>query len=269
MFPKSTIFKFHNKHVRLFSTALKTVDSQEIKQFQSYTSEWWDQFGPTKPLHSMNKLRIPLIRDGLINTGIVKKENINSPQPLKNVSILDIGCGGGILTEPLARLGSCVTGVDANPDVIEIAKCHSKQQNLNIAYEVGSIEELASKNQEKYDAVVASEIIEHVTEKNGFVKACVQCLKPSGSLFITTMSKTTIANIFGIQLAEYVFRIVPTGTHQIEKFIKPHELQRIIEDNGCKTELVHGMFYNIFTNTWHWCSDTSINYGLHATKISK
>lgn len=262
---KNIIFKFNNS--RLFSHVSNTIDSKEIQRFQRYTAEWWDQFGPTKALHSMNKLRVPFVRDGLINTGAIKRENINCPQPLKDVAILDIGCGGGILSEPLARLGSTVTGLDANYNVIETARSHCKQENLNIKYDVSSIEDHATENVEKYDVIVASEIIEHVTHKDEFIKACIKCLKPSGSIFITTLSKTTIANILAIQLAEYVFNLVPKGTHEIDKFIKPHELQRILEDNGCRTELIHGMFYNFMTNTWYWFPDTSINYALHATKL--
>lgn len=261
--------KINNKNIsRLFSTTVNTIDTKEIQQFQRSVAEWWNVFGPMKPLHSMNKLRVPFIRDGLINTGVIKNDNINTPQPLKDVSILDIGCGGGILSEPLARLGSMVTGLDANPDIIEKAKCHSNQQNLNITYETDSIEHHACENVEKYDSVVASEVIEHVTHQDEFIRACVKCLKPSGSIFITTLSKTTLANILAIQFAENIMKFIPKGTHQIEKFIKPHDLQRMLESNGCRTQLVHGMYYNFLTNTWHWCSNTQINYALHAIKLS-
>lgn len=259
-------FKFYNKNnVRLLS---KTVDSKEIQQFQEEFSEWWDVYGKVKALHAMNKLRVPYIRDGLVNAGAIKQENINTMLPLKGIRILDIGCGAGILSEPLARLGGIVTGVDANPGIIEPARTHAEQQGLKITYELGSIEEHAVKNRETYDAVVASEVIEHVTHKKDFVKACLECLKPSGSIFITTFNKTMLANVVGIILAEKVLGVIPKGTHQVEKFISPLELQRLLKDHGCTTKLVHGWIYNPVTNTWHWCSTTSINYVLHAIKYN-
>lgn len=192
---------------------------------------------------------------------------------------------GGILAEPLSRLGAHVTGIDANPNTIQLAKSHSKLNNLEINYVTSSIEEHAANHMEKYDAIVASEILEHVSKKKRFIEACVQCLKPKGSIFITTINKTTIANFLGICISENVLNLLPKGTHQFEKFIEPVKLQRMLEDckfykkicinffkyfmfvGNCRSELIHGMFYNILTNTWHWCTDTSLNYALHAVKL--
>lgn len=261
-------YKFNNKNNgRLFSNMVSTIDAKEIEQFQRVVSGWWDQFGPMKPLHAMNVLRIPFITDGLINEGVIKTENVNTPQPLKDINILDVGCGGGVLSEPLARLGGVVTGVDANSDLIETAKFHSKKYGLNINYEATSIESHATENFEKYDVVVASEIIEHVTYKDEFLKACLQCLKPSGTIFITTMSKTIWADIFGIKLAENVFNIIDKGTHELEKFILPEDLQKMLENNNCRTKLIRGMLYNPFTNKWFWCKNIPISYGLQAVKL--
>ncbi|XP_018579334.1 ubiquinone biosynthesis O-methyltransferase, mitochondrial [Anoplophora glabripennis] len=251
----------------LASAATCTVDKQEIKHFEKFVAEWWDEFGPMKPLHSLNKLRIPLIRDGLVNTGAIDKEKLNNPLPLKDISLLDVGCGGGILAEPLARLGGKVTGIDANPNTIELAKSHSQLSFLDINCLTSSIEEHASNNPEKYDAVVASEILEHVSKKDRFLEACVKCLKPNGSIFVTTINKTFLANFLGIVISENVLQLLPRGTHQYEKFIEPVKLRRMLEDCNCRTQLIHGMFYNIFTNTWHWCTDTSINYALHVVKL--
>lgn len=200
-----------------------------------------------KMLHAMNRLRVPFIRDGLINTGIVAKDNIEKSEPLIGVSILDVGCGGkihteisfsflfirisltgGILSEPLARLGGNVTGLDATNDLIEIAKTHDTLKTIN--YICASVEEHASENEAKYDAIVASEILEHVTNPDEFLKACVKCLKPQGSIFVTTVNKTLPSFFGGILMAEYVLRWLPKGTHQWEKFITPPQLQRFLED---------------------------------------
>ena len=186
---------------------------------------------------------------------------------MKDISILDVGCGGGILTEPLARIGGHVTGLDANCDLIEKAKLRTKEKNLKVDYLCSSIEKYACDNKEKHDAVVASEILEHVTQKKEFLEACVQCLKPGGSVFITTINKTPVANVLGIFVAENLLGLLPKGTHQYEKFIKPHNLEKILEDLNCKTVLVQGMFYNFVGNEWHWCSNDSINYALHAVKL--
>nr|CAH7713947.1 unnamed protein product [Callosobruchus chinensis] len=220
-----------------------------------------------KALHSMNKLRVPFIRDGLVNSGQIAHNKIKTPVPLEGLSVLDVGCGGGILSEPLARLGCNVTGLDANTNLIELAKQHAEKKDLKINYVASSIEEHSSQQLGIYDAVVASEIIEHVTQKSEFVDACVKCLKPNGSIFITTLSKTNLAYFAGILISENLLNLLPKGTHQFEKFIEPGRLQKLLEDCNCRTELIHGMYYNIFRNSWHWCPDTSINYVLQAVKL--
>ncbi|CAH1163921.1 unnamed protein product [Phaedon cochleariae] len=253
---------------RLLATTAKNIDNLEIEQFQKFTSEWWDEFGPLKPLHSMNKLRVPFFRDAIMNTRTDSLERVKRPLPLAGISILDVGCGGGILSEPLARLGSNVTGIDANPEIINLAKKHNEEHFLNITYQTTSVEEHASENADKYDAIVASEIIEHVSNKNEFLEACLRCLKPKGSIFITTINRTRLSKFAGIFMAENILRLVPKGTHQYEKFIEPHKVQLILENGNCRTEVIHGMVYNFITNTWHWSSDTSINYALHAVKLN-
>ncbi|KAJ8962810.1 hypothetical protein NQ318_001210 [Aromia moschata] len=247
------------------ATASSTIDNVEVQHFEKFLSEWWNVFGPMKPLHAMNKLRVSFIRDGLVNAGTIDPKN-NSSEALKDLCILDIGCGGGILAEPLTRLGGSVTGIDANSKLVDLAKSHADLNSLKIKYLATSVEQHAAENVEKYDAVVASEVLEHVGEKETFLEACVKCLKPTGSIFVTTVNKTTLAEV-GIFFSEYVLNLLPKGTHQIEKCVEPVKLQRILEDNNCRSELIHGMYYNGVTNTWHWCSDTSINYALHAIKL--
>ncbi|KAL1513307.1 hypothetical protein ABEB36_002729 [Hypothenemus hampei] len=253
-------------HLRLQSHST-TIDQQEIEQFKKLAKEWWHEFGSNKPLHSMNKLRVPFVRDGLINEGVVHEQNLKTSTPLKNLSILDVGCGGGILSEPLCRLGANVTGIDANPGIIDVAKKHAEKNHLNINYLFSSIEDHSKCHFEKYDSIVASEILEHVTEKEKFLSACSACLKPLGSIFITTINNTALASFLSIFVAETVLELVPKGIHQPDKFIEPYRLQRMLEDCNLKTKVIHGMFYNVFTNNWHLCSNNSVNYCIHAVKI--
>ncbi|CAH1130620.1 unnamed protein product [Ceutorhynchus assimilis] len=217
-------------------------------QFGELIDDWWNPHGPAKGLHAMNNLRVPLVRNGLIKQGAVSKENINSFTPLRGLFILDVGCGGGILSEALALLGAKVTGIDMDPKVIELAKFHAQQNNLSIDYRLSSIEEHAMKNVEKFDAVVASEVIgeipgtekklyysdflEHVKDKVQFIDACEKSLKPSGSIFLTTLSKTIFTEMIAIHLFENVFNFLPKGTHQIEDCIEPEQLQKLLENSN-------------------------------------
>lgn len=261
-----------------------TVDENELKHFNSFRSEWWNELGPLKALHAMNRLRVPFIRDRLIDLQVVSDEFVDTPKPLLNLNILDVGCGGGILSVPLAKLGGNVTGIlhrkpdrtpllkcfqglDASDDLIEEAKRHAKSTGLaNLNFVASSIETFSTDHAEKYDAVVMSEIIEHVSEKEAFLQSCTACLKPGGSVFVTTFNKTTIAWALGIVAAENLFSLIPRGTHEFDKFVSPHEVQRMLEEFGCRTALVHGMVFNPFTNVWSWTRQTCINYALHAVK---
>lgn len=248
-----------------------TVDQNEIKNFKNLVNNWWDEQGEMKPLHSMNMLRVPFIRDGLQNQGLLKAKNINTSFPLKGIKILEVGCGGGILSEPLARLGADVTGLDACKDLIETAKLHAKSSpelSNNLKYIFSTIEDYSEDNPKKFDAIVTSECVEHVQAKKTFLKSCADSLKPGGSIFVTTLNKTTLSWIFGIVVAENVLNLVPKGTHDWDKFISPQEVQKILEHYNCTTILLHGLTYNFLCNSWFWIPDTSVNYALHAVKLS-
>lgn len=246
-----------------------TADEREVAHFSRLASTWWDEQGGMKPLHALNKLRVPLIRDGLLNAGQIDLSKWQSPKPLYGTKILEVGCGGGILTEPLARIGANVTGIDACQNVIDVASSHAQQDpsvSKSITYICRTVEEHAKEHKDFYDAVVATEVLEHVNHKDLFLEACVSTLKPGGSIFITTLNRTLALWAFGIVLAEYILRIIPQGTHELEKCIKPHETQALLEKYGCTTKLIHGMLYNILSNEWHWSSITSMNYALHAVR---
>lgn len=262
MFVRSLRTPLGNFGKRRIASA-NTIDQNELQNFKTMSSEWWREFGPAKALHSMNKLRVPFIRDRLVNL----KRLPQTPKPLQGLQILDVGCGGGILSEPLARLGGNVTGLDASNEMIEVAKSHAEASRLpNLSYVSDSIEGHTLQNEEKYDALVVSEVLEHVTHKGDFLDLCVKCLKPGGSLLVTTMNRTAFAWAFAIVAAENLFSFVPRGTHEIDKFISPHKLQGMLEERNCHVALVHGMMYNVFTNRWSWTKDTCINYALHAVK---
>ncbi|XP_031846547.1 ubiquinone biosynthesis protein COQ3, mitochondrial [Nomia melanderi] len=243
-----------------------TVDVGDVEHHSKLSNTWWDVNGEIRPLHSLNPLRVQFIRDGLANTG-TKVETPHSP--LNGVKILDIGCGGGLLSEPLARIGAEVTGIDASSELISIAKQHAlldSDLDGKLNYLHTTIEDFCTQNKEKFNAVVASELIEHVNDKELFLKSCVSTLMPGGSIFLTTLNRTLSSWLGGIIAAEYVLKIVPQGIHNWNKFITPIEIQRLLETCGCRTKLLHGIFYNPLKNEWFWTSSTAINYAIHAVK---
>jgi len=246
-----------------------TLNKEEVKKFQAMSSEWWNPNGVCKPLHSMNRLRIPLIRDGMVKRLRTNKDDVDSATPLLGTKILDVGCGAGIVAEQLARIGAEVTGLDACAENIEAAKEHMKKDKSlsgRLTYSCKSVEEHFAESPDKYDAVVASEIIEHVENPEVFVDLCAGLVKDGGSCFFTTINRTTRSWLAAIVGAEYLLGILPKGTHDWDKFITPEELGAMLAKSGCKTRLVHGMFYIPGVNKWSWIGDTAVNYALHAVK---
>ena len=203
-----------------------TLDKKEIEKFSKIAEEWWNPTGKFKPLHKFNPIRIRYIKNNLINDFSLK----NKKKPLDGLKILDIGCGGGLLSEPMARLGAKVTGIDASKKNIEIAKHHLKKSNLSIKYYNYSPEKFFSKN--KYDVILNMEIVEHVDNVNFFIEQSAKFLKKSGIMFIATLNQTLKSYIFAILGAEYILRWLPIGTHDWQKFVKPSELVSI-----CKKKL--------------------------------
>ncbi|XP_013397174.1 ubiquinone biosynthesis O-methyltransferase, mitochondrial isoform X1 [Lingula anatina] len=244
-----------------------TIDKDEIEKFNKLANNWWSENGEMKALHAMNQLRVPFIRDTL-----VPEKSITS-SPLKGLRILDAGSGGGFLSEPLARLGATVVGVDASEKNHRVAKLHSSHDSSlekYLTYINCEIEDLLPKEKGSFHAVVASEILEHVADTETFVRACSDLVmfyfQPDGSLFFTTLNKTNLSYALSIVAAERLLKIVPVGTHDWSKFIDPLDLQDLLDKYDCSTRQVHGMFYNLLTNRWDWIRDTSINYMLHAVK---
>merc|ERR1711992_505342 len=246
---------------------LSTLNREEVQKFESIASEWWNPNGPAKALHSMNTLRVPLVTDGLLKTGKTK----STDKPLKNTKIIDIGCGGGILSKALARLGASVVGLDPCEANIKAAKLHASDTGSladRLVYLPMTAEDYLSQHNENepFDAVVASEVIEHVDNPKEFVNVCSKFVPVGGSLFFTTINRTTKSWLGAIIVAENVLGLLPAGTHEWKKFITTQELTAMMEDSGASVRLIHGMFYIPGLNKWTWFPDTSVNYALHAIK---
>ena len=233
---------------------MNTINKKEIEKFSKIADEWWDPNGKFKPLHKFNPVRIKYIKDN-----IIKKFNLNSSnKPLKTINILDIGCGGGLLSEPMSRLGANVVGIDASKKNIEVAKFHAKKNKLKINYICASPEIL--KIQKKFDVILSMEIVEHVEDINFFIKKSSELLKKNGLMFIATLNKTLKSYMFAIVGAEYILKWLPIGTHDWNKFIKPDELIKVTKINNLKLEKLDGMNFDLLTNEWNLSSNNSVNY---------
>tara|TARA_B100000902_G_scaffold265840_1_gene251911 strand:+ start:211 stop:942 length:732 start_codon:yes stop_codon:yes gene_type:complete len=232
-----------------------TINKKEIEKFSKIAEEWWDPEGKFKPLHKFNPIRISYIKNNIINS--LKLKN-NHKKPLENVRILDIGCGGGLLSEPMKRLGAEVVGIDASDKNINVAKLHAKKNKLNIKYFCTSPENLNIKD--KFDVILNMEIIEHVEDVEFFLKSCSKLLKKNGIMFVATLNKTLKSYLFAIIGAEYVLRWLPIGTHEWEKFVKPQDLISLLKKYDLKLENLDGMKFNLLKDEWFLSSDKSINY---------
>ena len=233
---------------------MNSINKKEVEKFSKIAEEWWNPDGKFKPLHNFNPVRIKYIKDNIVKDFKIK----SSDRPLKNIKILDIGCGGGLLSEPMCRLGATVLGIDASEKNIEVARFHAKKSKLKIDYKVASPEKLKTK--EKFDVILNMEIVEHVDDINFFIKESSKLLKKNGVMFIATLNKTLKSYIFAIIGAEYILKWLPIGTHDWEKFVKPEDLIKISKNNNLIFKKLDGMKFNILDNSWKQSSDTSINY---------
>ena len=233
---------------------MTSVNKKEIDKFSKMANEWWDPEGKFKPLHKFNPIRIKYIKENIINNFKLK----NKSKPLSGIKILDIGCGGGLLSEPMSRMGANVTGIDASDRNIKIAKLHSKKNKLKINYLCSSPEKL--KIEKKFDVILNMEIVEHVEDIDFFLKSCSKLLKKNGLMFVATINKTLKSYIFAIVGAEYVLRWLPIGTHEWEKFVKPEDLKKILMKYDLSLNKLEGMNFNIIKDEWSISRDLSVNY---------
>ena len=233
---------------------MNSINKKEIEKFSKMASEWWNPEGKFKPLHKFNPIRIKYIKQNIINNFKLK----NKTKPLSGINILDIGCGGGLLSEPMARMGASVTGIDASDKNIKIAKLHSKKNKLKIDYLCSSPEKLKTKK--KFDIILNMEIIEHVENVEFFLGSCAKLLEKNGIMFVATLNKTLKSYLFAIIGAEYILRWLPIGTHDWEKFVRPEDLIRILEKYNFRLDALNGMKFSLIKDQWSVSSDKSINY---------
>ncbi len=233
---------------------MTSINKKEIDKFSKIADEWWDPEGKFKPLHKFNPTRIKYIKENIINNFKLK----NKIKPLSGIKILDIGCGGGLLSEPMSRMGANVTGIDASDKNIKIAKLHSKKNKLKINYLCSSPEKL--KIEKKFDVILNMEIVEHVEDIDFFLKSCSKLLKKNGLMFVATINKTLKSYVFAIIGAEYVLRWLPIGTHEWEKFVKPEDLKKILMKYDLSLNKLEGMNFNIIRDEWSISKDLSVNY---------
>ena len=238
-----------------------TINKEEIDKFSKIAEEWWDPEGKFKPLHIFNPLRIKYIKDSIIKHFNIKKKKL----PLSGLKILDIGCGGGLITEPMSRLGANITGIDASEKNIKIAKAHLKKNKLKINYKCASPENLNQK--ENFDVILNLEIIEHVEDVELFIEKSSKLLKKDGLMFVATINKTFKSYLFAIIGAEYILRWLPIGTHDWENFVEPSKLIFLGGKNRLKLNKIDGIKFDIISNNWKLSKDNSINYITEFKKI--
>ena len=238
-----------------------TINKEEIQKFSRLADEWWDVNGKFKPLHMFNPIRIEYITDNIKKHFKIKKVESNF---LEGLNILDIGCGGGLISEPMARLGGIVTGIDASEKNINVANLHSKKSGLKINYLNTSPENL--NNFEKYDVILNLEIVEHVDNVNLYIKSCYKLLKKGGLMFTATLNRSFLSYIKAIIGAEYILRWLPIGTHDWNKFIKPEELEKYLSKEKFSTMDIKGLNFNPFIKKWKKSEDLSVNYIICSVK---
>ncbi|MBL6786045.1 MAG: bifunctional 2-polyprenyl-6-hydroxyphenol methylase/3-demethylubiquinol 3-O-methyltransferase UbiG [Candidatus Pelagibacter bacterium] len=239
-----------------------TINKEEIQKFSRLADEWWDVNGKFKPLHMFNPIRIEYITESIKNHYRIKKNKANF---LNGFNILDIGCGGGLISEPMARLGGNVTGIDASEKNIEVAKLHSKKNGLKIDYLNASPENFD--RFENFDIILNLEIIEHVSDVNLYIQSCNKLLKKNGLMFTATLNRSFTSYLKAIIGAEYILRWLPIGTHDWNKFIKPEELEKMLNNEKFSTIDIKGLTFNPLLKKWKKSDDLSVNYIISSLKI--
>ncbi len=246
----------------------QNLDDAEVDRFRRIASEWWDGKGKFRPLHQLAPARLTFVRDELVRHFGLKSSGL---KPLKGLRVLDVGCGGGLVSEPLARMGASVVGLDPGRENVEAARAHAEGQTLaeggtlDLTYRVGVVEELAAEGH-PFDAVVSLEVVEHVPDVGAFVAACASLVRPGGALALSTINRNMKSYALAIIAAEYVLGWLPRGTHQWDRFVTPDELARFVTAAGLGAPVFKGLSYDPLKDTWSLSDDTDVNYLAFAGK---
>lgn len=241
-----------------------TVNDSEINHFAKDSSHWWDENGPFKPLHRLNPARLSYIREQICSHFDLDTESL---KPLSGLDVLDVGCGGGIVSEPMARMGGNVTGLDADENAINVARDHAAQSGLDIIYHAQSTSGLPESSDKRYDVVLALEIVEHVDNVADFVDQCVNLCKDGGLVIFSTLNRTAKSYALGIVAAEQILHWVPKGTHDWKKFLRPHELATYIQATAARPQNMRGLIFNLLKNDFELSdTDYDVNYFMTAAK---
>ncbi|OCW58312.1 bifunctional 2-polyprenyl-6-hydroxyphenol methylase/3-demethylubiquinol 3-O-methyltransferase UbiG [Hoeflea olei] len=242
--------------------ARTTIDQSEVERFSAMAADWWDPTGKFRPLHKFNPVRLTYIRDQIASHF---GRDPKSDKPLAGLRLLDIGCGGGLLCEPMARMGAEVLGADASRTNIEVASIHARQSGVDVTYEAVTSEELAARG-EKFDVVLNMEVVEHVSDVDLFLSSCADMVKPGGLMFVATINRTLKAMALAIVGAEYVLRWLPRGTHQYERLVRPEEIERPLSASGMSIIHRTGVFFNPLQDRWNLSRDMDVNYMMLAER---
>jgi 2-polyprenyl-6-hydroxyphenyl methylase/3-demethylubiquinone-9 3-methyltransferase len=240
-----------------------SIDPADVARFSAQAAEWWDARGPFAPLHRFNPARLAFVRDRAADRF---GRDIRSREPFAGLTLLDVGCGGGLIAEPMRRLGFAVTAVDASTENIGTARVHAEQQGLDIAYRAATVEQLEAEGAGPFDVVLTMEVIEHVADPEAFVRTCVRLVKPGGTMIVATLNRTLKSLALGKVAAEYVLRWVPAGTHDWRQFLKPDEIRLMLSEEPVAVSGPYGLVYNPLTDRWSESDDAGINYMMVATR---
>ena len=239
-----------------------TIDPEDVARFSAIADEWWDPDGKFKPLHRFNPIRLQYIRDRLCAQF---GRDTQSLRPFDGLRFLDVGCGGGLISEPLSRMGADVTGIDASDRNVGTARVHAEKSGLDIDYRVTTVEELAAMG-DTFDAVISMEVVEHVADVDLFLDGCATLMDANGAIVLATLNRTPKSYAFGIIGAEYIMRWLPRGTHDWKKFVRPSELARGLRRNRVSVDDISGLTFNPLSGEWKISNDVSVNYVLFGTR---
>ncbi|WP_395649587.1 bifunctional 2-polyprenyl-6-hydroxyphenol methylase/3-demethylubiquinol 3-O-methyltransferase UbiG [Brevundimonas sp.] len=247
----------------LDAAAGPSIDPADVARFSAQAAEWWDERGPFAPLHRFNPARLAFVRD---RVGEHFGRNTRGRAPFEGLSLIDVGCGGGLLAEPMARMGFAVTAIDASPENIGTARAHAEPQGLDIAYRSATVEQMEAEAAGPFDVVLTMEVVEHVADPEAFLRCCSRLVKPGGMLIVATLNRTLKSLALGKIAAEYVLGWVPPGTHDWRQFLKPEEIRLMLSEEPVAVSGPFGLSLDPLTGRWSEGDDAAINYMMIATR---